>query len=83
MDEIYASHVLEHLGYNDELPSAHEELYLVTAGAATFTVDGETVEAPSGTLVHVPDHSVVYGNPATVVRRYDSAAGRWNGLGEP
>ena len=29
----------------------HQELYLVASGAATFTVAGELVEAPSGTLV--------------------------------
>jgi quercetin dioxygenase-like cupin family protein len=32
---------------------AHEELYLVLSGRATFTVDGETVDAPAGTLLHV------------------------------
>jgi tetratricopeptide (TPR) repeat protein len=32
---------------------AHQELYLVASGAATFTVAGEAVEAPAGTLVVV------------------------------
>ena len=31
-----------------------EELYVVLRGRATFTVAGETIEAPMGTLVHVP-----------------------------
>lgn len=31
--------------------SKQEELYLVLEGAATFTVDGETIDAPAGTLV--------------------------------
>jgi hypothetical protein len=31
----------------------HEELYVVLAGTATFTVDGETFDAPAGTLVLV------------------------------
>ena len=31
----------------------HEELYVVLSGAATFTVDGETFDAPQGTLVLV------------------------------
>src|SRR3954454_1769384 len=31
----------------------HEELYLVVAGHATFTVDGEEIDAPAGTLVFV------------------------------
>jgi tetratricopeptide (TPR) repeat protein len=39
---------------HDEVPSGHEELYLVAAGHATFTVAGEEVDAPSGTLVFVP-----------------------------
>jgi len=33
----------------------HEELYLVLSGRATFTVDGETVDAPAGKLVFVGD----------------------------
>src|SRR5439155_1463083 len=34
--------------------AGQEELYLVVNGAATFEIDGETVEAPTGTLVNVP-----------------------------
>ena len=33
----------------------HEELYVVVQGHATFTVDGEEVDAPAGTLVFVAD----------------------------
>jgi tetratricopeptide (TPR) repeat protein len=40
---------------------AHEELYLVLSGHATFTLDGETVDAPEGTVVHVPDPVVKRG----------------------
>jgi tetratricopeptide (TPR) repeat protein len=32
----------------------HEELYLVASGRARFTVDGEDLDAPAGTLVLVP-----------------------------
>ena len=32
--------------------SRQEELYLVLDGAATFEIDGETVEAPAGTFVY-------------------------------
>jgi hypothetical protein len=32
---------------------AHQELYLVASGAARFTVEGEAVEAPAGTLIAV------------------------------
>src|SRR5437868_12157248 len=38
-----------------EVPSGHEELYLVLAGRATFTVDGDEVDAPTGALVFVRD----------------------------
>jgi tetratricopeptide (TPR) repeat protein len=33
----------------------HEELYVVVSGRATFTVDGEEIDAPAGTLVFVPE----------------------------
>jgi uncharacterized Zn-binding protein involved in type VI secretion len=40
----------------DEDPAlAHEELYFVARGHATFTIDGEQYEAPAGTYVFVPD----------------------------
>jgi tetratricopeptide (TPR) repeat protein len=32
----------------------HEELYVVASGRARFTVDGEDLDAPAGTLVLVP-----------------------------
>jgi mannose-6-phosphate isomerase-like protein (cupin superfamily) len=34
---------------------AHEELYFVARGRATFTLDEETIDAPAGTYVFVPD----------------------------
>lgn len=37
-----------------EAASGHEELYIVLAGHAKFTVDGEERDAPVGTLVLVP-----------------------------
>jgi hypothetical protein len=41
---------------HDEDPDlAHEELYFVARGRATFTLDGETFDAPAGTYVFVPD----------------------------
>jgi mannose-6-phosphate isomerase-like protein (cupin superfamily) len=39
---------------HDELSpgaGAHEELYLVASGAAVFEIDGESVDAPAGTMV--------------------------------
>src|SRR5262245_3510735 len=56
---------------HDEVPSGHEELYLVTAGRATFTVDGDEIDAPTGTLVFVRDPAVkraaVAAEPGTTV----------------
>jgi tetratricopeptide (TPR) repeat protein len=34
---------------------AHAELYVVVAGRASFTVNGEEIDAPAGTLVFVSD----------------------------
>lgn len=49
------------IGEHDELgPGAnrHEELYIVVSGSCTFTIDGETVDAPHGSALFV-------GNPAS------------------
>ena len=40
-DEVVEDHTEAQLG--------HEEIYAVVAGRATFTVDGEEVDAPAGT----------------------------------
>ena len=34
---------------------AHQELYFVAQGRATFTIDGEEHDAPAGTYVFIPD----------------------------
>jgi quercetin dioxygenase-like cupin family protein len=46
-DEVVEDHTEE--------PNGHEELYLVVKGHATFTVDGEEVDAPAGTIVFLDD----------------------------
>jgi hypothetical protein len=46
-DEVVESHTEQILG--------HEEVYVVVSGRATFTVDGEEVDAPAGTLVYLDD----------------------------
>jgi tetratricopeptide (TPR) repeat protein len=43
---------------HDEAPSGHEELFLVTAGHARFTVDGDRIDAPLGEIVFVRDPTV-------------------------
>jgi hypothetical protein len=39
---------------HDELGSRHEEVYVVVAGVAGFTVADEEFDAATGTVVHVP-----------------------------
>ena len=47
---------------HDEVPDSscgcagHEELYLVLEGHALFTIAGEQVDAPAGTLIALPPH---------------------------
>jgi len=65
-DEAGADVVEEHTE-----DSGHEELYVVVAGRATFTLDGEELDAPAGTLVFLPEHGVrrraVAQEPGTLV----------------
>ena len=49
-DDVVEEHTETSLG--------HEELYLVLAGRARFTLDGETLDAPAGTLVFLRDPAV-------------------------
>jgi tetratricopeptide (TPR) repeat protein len=46
------------IGEHHEQESGHEELYVVLSGKATFTLDGETVDGPPGTVVFVRDPTV-------------------------
>jgi quercetin dioxygenase-like cupin family protein len=73
--------VVEH---HDEVPqgggaAGHEELYVVLRGRATFTLDGEEVDAPAGTLVFVRDPAVRRGavarEPETAVLAVGGAPG--------
>jgi tetratricopeptide (TPR) repeat protein len=49
-DEVVEEHTEEFL--------RHEEVYVVLAGRATFTLDDETLDAPAGTVVFVHDPTV-------------------------
>jgi tetratricopeptide (TPR) repeat protein len=64
---------------HDEAPSRHEELFLVTAGHATFMVAGDELDAPAGAIVFVRDPSVSRGavarDPETTVLSVGAAAG--------
>jgi hypothetical protein len=50
---------------------AHEKVWLVVQGHAVFTVDGEEIDAPAGTVVHVPvagaKRSAVSREPGTTI----------------
>jgi mannose-6-phosphate isomerase-like protein (cupin superfamily) len=57
---------------------AHEELYFVARGRATFTLDDETFDAPAGTYVFVPDPAThrhaVAAEPGTTVLSFGGPA---------
>jgi hypothetical protein len=71
-DEVVEDHTEAQLG--------HEEIYAVIAGHATFTVDGEEVDAPAGTLVYLDDpaqrRSAVAKEPNTTVLAIGGLPGR-------
>lgn len=70
-DWIVEEHTEEQFG--------HEELYMVVKGHATFTLDGDTVEAPAGTIVSISDPTVkrkaVADEPETTVLAVGAKAG--------
>ena len=72
----------EVIGEHDEVANngnQHQELYIVLAGRATFTVDGEELDAPSGTSVFVRDpaakRKAVAAEPETTVLAVGAKAG--------
>ena len=44
-----------------ETDTRHEELFFVASGRASLTVAGETIDAPAGTFVYIPDPAVSRG----------------------
>ena len=40
---------------HDEADSQHQEVYVVLNGVATFTIDGHTIDAPTGTVIFIED----------------------------
>lgn len=65
---------------HDEVSSGHEELYVVIAGHARFTVDGEEIDGPNGTTVYVRDPAAIRAawarEPNTTVLAVGAAPGR-------
>lgn len=65
---------------HDEGPSGHEELFVVTAGHARFTVGDDEIDAPAGEVVFVRDPEIsraaVAVEPETTVLTVGATAGR-------
>jgi tetratricopeptide (TPR) repeat protein len=64
---------------HDEVPTGHEELYVVVSGHATFTVAGDELDGPAGTIVFVRDPAAKRGavarEPDTTVLSVGAKAG--------
>jgi mannose-6-phosphate isomerase-like protein (cupin superfamily) len=71
-DEVVEDHT--------ETTNGHEEIYLVASGHAVFTVDGQAVDAPTGTLVYLDDpaeqRSAVAKEPGTTVLAIGGVPGK-------
>lgn len=71
-DEVVEEHTEEPLG--------REEIYAVIRGRATFTVDGDEVDAPTGTLVYLDDpkqkRQAIAQEPGTTVLAIGGVPGR-------
>jgi tetratricopeptide (TPR) repeat protein len=79
------------IGEHDEKQVRHEELYVVLEGHATFTIDGDEVDAPAGTLVYVREPEArrkATGTPETVILAIGAKPGEaftpsaWEGTAE-
>lgn len=44
---------------HDETPRGHEEIYIVLRGRATFVIDEEEIDAPTGTAICISDPRVL------------------------
>jgi hypothetical protein len=79
----------------DDAGNGHQEMYVVLTGHARFEVDGETVDAPAGTFVFLPDptsrrHAVAQADGTTVLALggepgvpYDVSAWEWRFRAQP
>jgi mannose-6-phosphate isomerase-like protein (cupin superfamily) len=63
-DEMVEPH--DEIDDEANLTDGHEELFAVISGHAVFTVDGEEIDAPAGTLVFVRDPALFRSAVATV-----------------
>ena len=56
--EGVGQHVVEEHDETGSGAGGHEEMYVVVRGRATFTLGGETLDAPAGTIVFIRDPAV-------------------------
>lgn len=63
-DEMVEPH--DEIDDEANLTDGHEELFAVMSGHAVFTVDGETIDGPAGTLVFVRNPALTRSARATV-----------------
>ena len=66
----YVARAAGELIVEDHSEERHEELYVVLAGTASFTLDGDAVEASAGSLVFCPpavERKAVAAEPGTTV----------------
>jgi mannose-6-phosphate isomerase-like protein (cupin superfamily) len=87
--------VIEEHTESDENGHGHQELYVVLTGRARFRIDGETVDAPAGTLVFLPEpsarrHAVAQEDGTTVLALggepgapYEVSAWEWRFRAQP
>jgi mannose-6-phosphate isomerase-like protein (cupin superfamily) len=87
--------VIEEHTESDENGHGHQELYVVLSGRARFRIDGETVDAPAGTLVFLPEpsarrHAVAQEDGTTVLALggepgapYEVSAWEWRFRAQP
>jgi mannose-6-phosphate isomerase-like protein (cupin superfamily) len=87
--------VIEEHTESDENGHGHQELYVVLTGHARFQIDGDTVDAPAGTLVFLPEptarrHAVARTDGTTVLALggepgvpYEVSAWEWRFRAQP
>jgi quercetin dioxygenase-like cupin family protein len=65
---------------HDEADSQHQEIYVVVSGEATFMIDGQTVDAPAGTVIFIEDPTLkrvgIAKQPGTTVLAVGAQPGR-------
>jgi len=86
--------VEEHTEADDD-GGGHQEMYVVLTGHARFEIDGETVDAPAGTIVFLPEptsrrHAVAQADGTTVLALggepgvpYEVSAWEWRFRAQP